>query len=421
MSMATLKSALKSVLTQGGGIAGGALASRMGYSPSVGANLGSSMGGRISRMIGSGDYTSSIVNPLVKGGVGATSMFPGTRSIDFSHHEYIGELFAGPTANIFNNTSYAINPGLSALFPFGSNLADNFEEYEFKSLVFQFRSTTSPYNSSSAMGTVMISRNDNPLAQPFTSKIQMENSGEAVSGRPDEDLTYGIECEGKQANKLFTRKQMESPLTSYDFGTLQIATQTPAGIAAGSSLGEIWAAYRVVLSKPRVNLTRYGAYHLSGIFAVLAGGAGGFSSLVNGTATGAFSSVTATAATTSILNITINNVVQGDVYCLTVSAYDQAVGNTLDLTCNLSSGLVSFIGMCSLTSPNGSSTIDSTNAVVVTNTQTVLTKYATVTGANNSSQTFGLNFNPSGGANSSSSYFDVTIYYVGNGITSAGF
>jgi len=82
---------------------------------------------------------------------------------------------------------------------------------------------------------------------------------------------------------------------------------------------------------------------------------------------------------------------------------------------------VSFIGMCSLTSPNGSSTIDSTNAVVVTNTQTVLTKYATVTGANNSSQTFGLSFNPSGGANSSSSYFDVTIYYVGNGITSAGF
>lgn len=255
-----LKPIIKEALINGGG-ALGALVNVPG-----GRSMGASLGKRLSKLVGSGDYTTNevSVNSLINSNrstLPSASFGSDGTEVRVRRREFLSDVLTSATAGAFKNYSYSINPGLSATFPFLSQLAANYEEYCFDGLVFEFITSASPYISTSALGTVVASMEYNASSPLFTSKFTMENSAAAVSTRLDKSLMYGIECaRGQNAQNCYYVRTGTStvPLNSTDMGNFQLAIAPGAGVPVSSVIGELWVTYDVALKRPVLNPSRVG-------------------------------------------------------------------------------------------------------------------------------------------------------------------
>lgn len=176
-----------------------------------------------------------------------------------THREYICDITSGPngTPSTFDVKGYTINPGNSGTFPWLSALADSFEQYKLRGMLFQFRSASgaSVASSNTSLGNIVMATQYNAAAPAFTNKQQMENYAHGQSGVPSEDIVHEIECQKSQttATTLYIRG-IQVPAGQdprlYDWGTFYIATQ---GMQANNvNLGELWCTYVVELIKPRL-------------------------------------------------------------------------------------------------------------------------------------------------------------------------
>jgi len=233
----------------------------------LGSAAGVHFARRLSKLIGSGDYSvnqvrvNSLINPAGADPIAAFQASGGLNCLRIRHREFLGDITTGPTAGAFVNYSYNINVGLRETFPFLSQLADNYEEYVMGGLVFEFISTASPYLATSALGSIIASMEYNPTAPPYVSKYQMENSSNAVSNRLDKSIMYGVECAHgtNTQNSYFVRTGASAaPLTSTDMGTFQIAVAPGSGVPTNSVVGELWVTYDVCLDRPVLNANRPG-------------------------------------------------------------------------------------------------------------------------------------------------------------------
>jgi len=260
-----IKQAVKAGLLSAGETAGNMLEAQTGIKNA--GDYGRRLARRLSKIVGSGDYTvndTPVFNSLI-----GKKDFPATTATTFGdggfrikNREYLGELKNGGTANTFYSSTYTINAGL--LGPLLSQLAANYEEYKVHGLVFEFHSTTSPYLSTSAMGSIIMSMLYNPAAPPFTSKVNMANSEHAITFRPDESGVYGVECEKSRTDNFLVRvdNTVGAGNPIYDFGVFTIATQLAASAYANMQLGEIWVSYDIELMKPRLSTSPSSALHL---------------------------------------------------------------------------------------------------------------------------------------------------------------
>jgi len=232
-------------------IAGGAAGTFAG-NPRAGWNLGAS----ISKAFGQGEYSytlpSGIVNPVPSFG---------TEEISFCHREFLGNVYSGGTlvngATVFDLKSFGLNPGLSA-FPFLSQIASSFTEYEWQQLVFTFRSmSANALNSTNtALGSLIMVTNYNANEPNFPSKIAMESYEKAVSAPPSCTQRHEVECKRKYNPLHLMYVRTDTTPVQYndarlsDLGTFQIATE---GMQASNvNLGELWVSYRVRLAKPKL-------------------------------------------------------------------------------------------------------------------------------------------------------------------------
>ena len=210
---------------------------------------------------GMGEYT----NDLVDGGAGPSvaafaSAGDETGAITITHKEYIGEIYANPASQPFVNQSYPLNPGLEQTFPWLSQLAANYEEYEFTQLMFTYRTVVADISSANGqVGTVIMATNYNPSSPPFTDKSEMMTYAHSSSAKTSESLVHGIECDPAKLSgdpgKYTRTKPILSgqDLKTYDWGLFQIACANPPSTMANNSIGELWVAYTVVLRKPKVS------------------------------------------------------------------------------------------------------------------------------------------------------------------------
>jgi len=416
-----VKAAVGKGLRKAGGAAGNYLGSKVGMG-AAGKSFGRGVGARLSRLLGSGDYTTNqgdmVANSLFGRG-GQTAGGPGTfenmaGGVRLKHREYIQDIFLPTTVgSSFTNAVFTVNPGLSYVFPYLAQIAANFEQYRFHGLVFEFVSSTSQYGQT-ALGTYVMAMEYNSAAPVFTTKPQMENSDYALSARLDKSGMYGVECaKGSQAQEYFyVRAPGQTTVSNlYDVGTMQlgVATTTVAsggtGLVAGSAIGEFWVTYDVELIRPRISVFRPGYAHLRST-TVSAANPTGTASTRTITAFGSLTGITNTANVLTFPNATI-----GDVYSinLTWTGATQAaiVYPALGLT-----GLASFnllVGNTasgSLTNPLPA-LADNMNATfyyIVTNDQ-----------PQTCSVTFGLAGVFPGGANTC----DIIVNNLGNGLTPA--
>jgi len=133
-----------------------------------GGNSISSMFG-FPKIFGSGNYT--MQNSCWNAQSQVPIMHSANESVVIKHREYIADVSMVGAA--FNLTTYNINPGLSTSFPYLNNVASNFQQYRFKGLVFEFKTTSATAlvsGTNTAMGSVMLAVQYRSDAAPFTNK-----------------------------------------------------------------------------------------------------------------------------------------------------------------------------------------------------------------------------------------------------------
>jgi len=255
-----------------GGMAGTALGpGGTAFGSGAGGRLGKYLGSGISKILGFGDYEVQ-ENSLMR--VGA-AIPPGEALPAFGvmgqatrvrHREYIMDVTIPSTPTAFVNSSFAVNPGTASTFPWLASLANNYQQYKFNGLIFEFKTLSSDITAGGALGSVILASNYDVVNPAYTTKIDMENSQYAVSAKPSCSQIHTMECApDATANRLYyVRNNTNSSVAGqdnrfYDLANFQLATAGLPG-SAGTVIGELWASYDVSLYKPVINENFLGAF-----------------------------------------------------------------------------------------------------------------------------------------------------------------
>lgn len=244
-----------------GGAAGMGLGTYLGGIPggAVGHTFGKKAGDFIARMTGVGDYRVN-VNTLFTDPVPEFKS-KGNRCTTIKHREFISDVFGGAftvsnSSTDFLLRQYRINPGDSSTFPWLSQVAQNYEQYRFHGLAFEYKTTSGAISTAPMLGTVVMATQYNSLAQSFVNKQQMENYEFACSTVPSANVIHPIECDPKETqcngifNVLTNRSFSGGDVRLFDLGLFSIAT---VGLPfEGENCGELWVTYDVCLMKPRL-------------------------------------------------------------------------------------------------------------------------------------------------------------------------
>lgn len=245
-----------------GGAAGFAAGGPLGGA--VGASVGTGLGMEIGNTIfGRGAYsvarnTIAKAGTVLSEGTEVPSFIDSNRFTRITHREFVQDIVVPVAPTTFTNNTFVINPGNSTLFPWLASIASCYQQYEIMGMVFMFKSTSTDFSTSGALGSVILSTNYDVLESPFASKVIMENSQYAVSAKPSLSQLHAVECDPKltTTNVKYIRNPSSSTTTSqdsrfYDHGLFQLAT-VGLSATAGTTLGELWVTYDIKLLKPEI-------------------------------------------------------------------------------------------------------------------------------------------------------------------------
>lgn len=234
--------------------------------------LGGKIGHLIEKITGFGDYKVEY-NTLMKGGMSPPSVVNSINKggVIQRHREYICDIKA---TTGFNIQTFLIQPGLPSTFPWLSQIANSYDQYRLRGMLFEFNSTSSDAllsaSTSTALGSVIMSTDYDVADAVPGDKATMLNNEFSCSSKPSLSFIHPIECKRSRSaiNTLFTRgagipNNFDQRL--YDFARFNIATigmQNNGGI-----LGELWCTYEMEFMKQQVaqNITPFDHFGLSGI------------------------------------------------------------------------------------------------------------------------------------------------------------
>lgn len=253
-----------------GGLAGRLLGSKFGVGDEL-EKIGGLAGDKLTDLIhgrglytGRGEYEKTNTNELMASSSLSSPQFLSvpdeSGSLIVKHREYIGDIFAPAAATVsdFTVQAFPINPGLEQTFPWLSQIAQNYEEYELVQCVFEFVSTVQDINSSNGqVGTIISATQYNPSEADFTDKPAMAAYAHSVSGKSTDNQTHGVECDPKKLSGSEGKYIRANPvlvgedLKTYDHGRFQLATHNIPSAMASGTLGELYVNYCIKLRKPK--------------------------------------------------------------------------------------------------------------------------------------------------------------------------
>jgi len=231
-------------------------------------DIGSAVFGVTDKLGGRGLYRGRGIyaanNLVMDDGAKASNIVPqfmptDLHTIKYSNREYVRDIFAPATNTVFELQSWELNPGLPTSFPWLSQLAINFEEYELVQLAYTFKSTISDFAASSGqVGQVLMCTQYNPDSGPFATKDEMMLYEGGMSCKTTESMIHGIECDPKKiagSAQKYVRAGSIPPqedLKNYDLGRTSLAVVNAPTTYANQQIGELWVSYTVILRKPKI-------------------------------------------------------------------------------------------------------------------------------------------------------------------------
>lgn len=240
--------------SKAGSIAGRALGSLVGQ-----GDLGAYAGDKLAKLFGFGDYRVAVKgNSLMAGAAGPSVpkfQGDGKRGVRLTEREFLGNIVSGSLSGgstVFTNQSFPLNPNSSETFPWLSQVAYLFDQWEPHGIVFEFHTTSSTFNGTSqALGAVIMATDYDSNDPAFSSKQVMENADYACSSVPSSNLLHGIECSpSERPLQVMYCTPRNGQLNFSNLGNFQIAT---AGCStAGTTLGELWISYDITFYKKQL-------------------------------------------------------------------------------------------------------------------------------------------------------------------------
>lgn len=228
---------------------GGAIGGLFGNA-NIGRGIGSWLGSGVGKIFGSGAYRMD-QNSVWSTGDQCPAMHSQSESVILRHREYIGDV---SSSILFSNQEYPINPGLPDTFPFLSTIASNFQEYNFKGLVFEFKSTSADAlnSTNTALGTIAMAVQYRAGAVAFTTKQQVLNEMWSADSKPSNSFFMPVECAPAECPMEIQYVRTGAlgsgdDIKFYDLGKLSVSE---VGSQAAAVVGELWATYEVALRKP---------------------------------------------------------------------------------------------------------------------------------------------------------------------------
>lgn len=194
--------------------------------------------------------TRKVSAPLSKGNVvrgHKPTIRQNGRKVVIIHREYVEDINSTTAFGVY---SFYLNPGLSDLFPWLSNVALNYESYRFKKLAFTLETELS----ANTNGYVACGIDYDSVDPIPVSKQQLMNNQTSARAPCWEGLK--MECSNAELNKLGPEKFVRydavasTDLKTYDSGRLFVAIVTPDG--AIDSAGELYVEYEVELFTPQL-------------------------------------------------------------------------------------------------------------------------------------------------------------------------
>ena len=231
------------------------------YGDSLGRDFGKYFGGGL---YGRGAYGDApVTNDLIMAGQNSDDVVPRFHPTDisevmYSNREYIGDLYA-PSSGAFTLTKYDVNPGLMSTFPWVSQLAMNFEEYEMFQLAFTFKTTIGEVAVTNGQsGSIYMATQMNPDSRTFANKEEMMMYNGSGSSKITQHQIQGVECDptkiagSPQKYVRFGNVPTGEDKKDYDLGILSIALENVPNTYWGQQVGELWVSYTMKLRKPRL-------------------------------------------------------------------------------------------------------------------------------------------------------------------------
>jgi hypothetical protein len=221
------------------------------FGGNTGSAIGKGAGDFISKIFGMGSYT--VKSNELTNFSGSVPVF-GDSTTTITSREFVQNVLSSTN---FTIQSFAINPGLGTLFPWFSEIALRFENYELLGMILEFKSTSGEAlnSTNTAQGNVIFATNYDPLEPPFINKQQMDSYQYTTSCAPYGSMIHPIECapKSRSVDMLYTRTGLPpngGDLRLFDVANFYLATQGQQ--ADGVTIGELWVSYRVRLLKPRL-------------------------------------------------------------------------------------------------------------------------------------------------------------------------
>lgn len=188
-----------------------------------------------------------------------------TSTYTVSKSELVQKLFAPPAGSQEIQYRYSLNPGLLELFPWLSLVAAQFEEYEFKQLMFYYRPMVSDFFSTSGQtGTVAMVTQYNVHDPPFSDLQTALNYDMAAAGKTTGMQRHGVECNpalnSGPSGKFIRLGPIENTgyggsqpdLQLYDLGNTSVIINGTDPTLAGQMVGFLYVSYTVELRKPKL-------------------------------------------------------------------------------------------------------------------------------------------------------------------------
>lgn len=177
----------------------------------------------------------------------------------YSNREYIADIYAPLNTKFAVTQRIPINPGLVACFPWLSQIAINFEEYELYQLAFTYKATVSDFATGSGqVGQIMMATQANPQADAFANKEEMMLYQGGSSSKTTVAQIQGVECDPSKIQGTPTKYiragnlPATEDLKQYDLGVFNLAVENVPTTYQGQQLGELWVSYTVKLRKPKL-------------------------------------------------------------------------------------------------------------------------------------------------------------------------
>lgn len=239
------------------GSAAGTAAGGLFGAPIAGGAAGHGLGAAVSQWLGAGDYTvssNSVVSQL-KASNGIPMMHTNDQTVTIRHKEFLCEVLSNTTFSVLK--SFTLNPGNRTTFPWLAPIANCYQQYRIKGLVFHYIPTSGTFSggANAALGSVMLQTTYRSSDTPPSSKVELLNEFWACESVPSETFAHPIECAPGENpfNTQYVRgvdipiPAGDSPLL-YDLGTTHLCVSGQQ--ASGVTLGDLWVTYEVELKKP---------------------------------------------------------------------------------------------------------------------------------------------------------------------------